>query len=166
MRNQNTRSFSGPRRREREVREYEEKVLALDRVARVVSGGKRFKFRAAVAIGNRKGKVGFGVGKGVDVAQAVAKASHQAKKNIVETPLGRGTIPFEIKVKFNSAMIFLKPAPPGRGINAGGAVRAISELAGYKDIIAKILSRSGNKINNARAALKAFRIIAAKSHKS
>lgn len=149
----------------REKKEFDEKVLDLARVARVMAGGKRFKFRAAVAIGDRKGRVGFGLGKGSDVAQAVQKASYQAKKNLIHVPIVNGTIPFEVKVKYNSAVIYLKPAPPGRGINAGGAVRAISELAGVKDIIGKILSRSRNKINNARATLKAFEIMAAKSGK-
>ena len=131
-------------------------------MARVVKGGKRFKFRAAVAIGDRKGRVGFGLGKGSDVAQSVQKAVHHAKKNMITVPIVNGTIPFEIKVKYNSAVIYLKPAPAGRGINAGGAVRAVSELAGIKDIIGKILSRSGNKINNARATLKAFNMMTAK----
>ena len=146
----------------REKKEFEERVLDLARVARVVKGGKRFKFRAAVAIGDRKGRVGFGLGKGSDVAQSVQKAVHHAKKNMITVPIVNGTIPFEIKVKYNSAVIYLKPAPAGRGINAGGAVRAVSELAGIKDIIGKILSRSGNKINNARATLKAFNIMTAK----
>ena len=106
MNNPNTRQFSQGRRSEREPREFDEKVLEISRVARVVAGGKRFKFRAAVAIGDRRGRVGFGVGKGSDVAQAVAKASHQAKKNLLRVPLGQGTIPFEIKVKYNSAVIY------------------------------------------------------------
>ena len=146
----------------REKKEFDERVLDLARVARVVKGGKRFKFRAAVAIGDRKGRVGFGLGKGSDVAQSVQKAVHHAKKNMITVPIVNGTIPFEIKVKYNSAVIYLKPAPAGRGINAGGAVRAVSELAGIKDIIGKILSRSGNKINNARATLKAFNMMTAK----
>lgn len=149
----------------REKKEFDEKVLDLARVARVVSGGKRFKFRAAVALGDHKGRVGFGLGKGSDVAQAVQKGSHQAKKNMITVPIVKGTIPFEMKVKYNSAIIFLKPAPQGRGINAGGAVRVISELAGIRDIIGKVLSRSGNKINNARATLKAFQIMSARLNK-
>lgn len=149
--------------REKKDKEFEEKVLEIARVARVVAGGKRFRFRAAVAIGDRKGRAGFGLGKGSDVAQSVAKAVHQAKKNLVKIPTVNGTIPFEVTVKYNSAVVFLKPAPPGRGINAGGAVRIVSELGGVKDIIGKILSRSGNKINNARATLKAFKLLAAKS---
>lgn len=155
-----------PQPREKRDKEFEEKVLEISRVARVVAGGKRFRFRAAVAIGDRKGRVGFGLGKGSDVAQSVAKAVHRAKKALVNIPIVNGTIPSEIKTKYNSAVVFLKPAPAGRGINAGGAVRIILELGGVKDIIGKVLSRSGSKINNARAAIKAFRIMAAKNHKS
>ncbi len=149
----------------REKSEFEDRVLDVARVARVVAGGKRFRFRATVAVGNRRGRVGVGLGKGADVAQAVAKATHRAKKRLVDVPIVKGTIPFEVTAKYNAAVVFLKPAPPGRGINAGGAVRAISELAGIKDIIGKILSRSGNKVNNARATLKAFGIMADKAVK-
>ena len=149
----------------REKSEFEDRVLDVARVARVVAGGKRFRFRATVAVGNRRGRVGVGLGKGADVAQAVAKGTHRAKKHLIDVPIVKGTIPFEVKAKYNAAIVFLKPAPPGRGINAGGAVRAISELAGIKDIIGKILSRSGNKVNNARATLKAFGIMADKMTK-
>ncbi len=166
--NSNTRRFGrGDRKpfRERKEKEFEERVLEIARVTRVVKGGKRFKFRAAVVIGDRKGRVGFGLGKGSDVAQSVQKAVHHAKKSMINVPIINGTISHEVKVKFGSSVIFLKPAPAGRGINAGGAVRAVSELAGIKDIIGKIISRSGSKINNARATLKAFGIIAAKNVK-
>jgi len=166
IQNNNARRFGrGERRlfRERKEKEFDERVLEVARVTRVVAGGKRFKFRAAVVIGDRKGRVGFGLGKGSDVAQAVQKAVHHAKKSIINVPIVKGTIPFEAKVKYNSAVIYLKPAPAGRGINAGGAVRAVSELAGIKDIIGKIISRSRNKINNARATLKALSMIAAKN---
>jgi len=172
MDNQNQHNNSGQRRfggrgdrkpfRERKEKEFDERVLEVARVTRVVAGGKRFKFRAAVVIGDRKGKVGFGLGKGSDVAQSVQKAVHHAKKEMVTVPIIKGTIPSGIKVKYGSSVIYLKPAPAGRGINAGGAVRTVSELAGIKDIIGKIVSRSGNKINNARATLKALKIIAAK----
>ena len=147
----------------RKEKEFDERVLEVARVTRVVKGGKRFKFRAAVVIGDRKGKVGFGLGKGADVAQAVQKAVHHAKKEMINVPIIKGTIPFGAKVKYGSSVIYLKPAPVGRGINAGGAVRTVSELAGIKDIIGKIISRSGNKINNARATLKALKIISLKS---
>jgi small subunit ribosomal protein S5 len=147
----------------REKPEFEEKVLDLARVTRVVAGGKRFRFRAVVAVGNRKGRVGVGSAKGSDVAQAVSKGTHQAKRNLVTVPLIKGTIPREITVKYNSARVYLKPAPKGRGINAGGAVRVISDLAGISDIIGKTLSRSGNKLNTARATVEAFRALALSS---
>jgi small subunit ribosomal protein S5 len=141
----------------REKSEFDEKVLDLARVTRVVAGGKRFRFRAVVAIGDRKGRVGVGVAKGSDVAQAVQKGAYQAKRNLIVVPMTGGTIPHEVKVKFNSAVVLVKPAPSGRGINAGGAVRVISELAGISDIIGKTLSRSTNKLNTARATVQAFR---------
>ena len=164
--NQRRPSGGRPPFKERKDREFEEKVLELARVARVVAGGKRFRFRATVVIGDGKGQVGLGIGKGADVAQAVQKASYQAKKNLVRVPIVGGTIPFEVKVKYSSAIVYLKPAPSGRGVNAGGAVRVVASLAGIKDIIGKVLSRSGNKINNASATIEAFKILAAKNHKS
>lgn len=164
--NQKRPSGGRPPFKERKDREFEEKVLELARVARVVAGGKRFRFRATVVIGDGKGRVGLGIGKGSDVAQSVQKATYQAKKNLVHVPIVNGTIPFMVKVKYSSAVVYLKPAPQGRGINAGGAVRVVCALAGVKDIIGKVLSRSGNKINNASAAIEAFKIMAAKSHKS
>ena len=117
--------------------EFEEKLLNLARVTRVVAGGKRFRFRAVVVVGNRKGRVGVGVAKGPDVAIAVQKAAYQGKKNLIDVPIVKGTIPREITQKYNAAVVYLRPAPSGRGINAGGAVRVISELAGLKDVIAR-----------------------------
>lgn len=137
--------------------EFEEKTLELARVTRVVAGGKRFRFRAVVAVGNRQGKVGVGVAKGADVSQAIEKAAHQAKKRLVSVPIKKGTIPHEVMVKYKAAQVLLKPAPSGRGINAGGPVRVLSDLAGLKDVIGKILSRSTNKLNTARATIEAFR---------
>lgn len=137
--------------------EFEEKLLNLARVTRVVAGGKRFRFRAVVVVGNRKGRVGVGVAKGPDVAIAVQKAAYQAKKNLIDVPIVKGTLPREITQKYNAAVVYLRPAPSGRGINAGGAVRVISELAGLKDVIGKIISRSNNKLNTARATIEAFR---------
>lgn len=142
---------------EREKSEYDNKVLDIRRVARVVAGGRRFSFRATVIIGNRKGKVGVGVAKGSDVAQAVDKATHQAKKHMVVVPLTQyGSIAHEVRAKFSSSRVLLKPAPEGSGIIAGGAVRAVAELAGIRNLSSKILSRSPNKLNNARAALAAL----------
>lgn len=161
MKSQNTKRQTGRRsfRAPREKSEFEEKLVDLARVTRVMAGGKRFRFRATVIIGNRKGKVGVGVAKGADVAQAIQKAVYQAKKRLVVVPIIKGTIPREIKVKYNAAVILIRPAPDGKGINAGGAMRVIFELAGIKDVIGKIISRSGNKLNTARATIKAFEIL-------
>ncbi|MDO8561090.1 MAG: 30S ribosomal protein S5 [bacterium] len=142
---------------EREKSEYDQKVLDIRRVARVVAGGRRFSFRATVVIGNRRGKVGVGVAKGVDVAQAVEKATHKARKYMVVVPLTKwGSIPHRVLAKFSSARVLLKPAPEGSGIIAGGSVRAVADLAGIRNLSSKILSRSPNKLNNARAALAAL----------
>ena len=150
----------GGERYTREKPEFEEKLLDLARVTRVVAGGKRFRFRATVAVGNRRGSVGVGVAKGNDVAQAIQKAAAQAKKHMVEVPIVNGTIPREITIKYNAAVVFLKPAPAGRGINAGGAVRVVSDLAGLTDIIGKSISRTTNKLNTARATIQAFKELA------
>ena len=151
------------RRPEREKSEYDHKVLDIRRVARVMAGGRRFSFRATVVIGNRRGKVGVGVAKGGDVAQAVDKATHKAQKRLVVIPLTKyGSIPHRVLAKFSSARVLLKPAPEGSGIIAGGAVRAVADLAGIRNLSSKILSRSPNKLNNARAALAALASLQAK----
>lgn len=127
------------------------------RVTRVVAGGRRFSFRATVGVGNKKGKIGVGVAKSVDVSQAVEKAVSDARKNMMVLPIKEGTIPHEVSAKYASARVFLKPAPKGKGLVAGGAVRVICELAGIENISAKILSKSTNKLNNARATLEALK---------
>jgi small subunit ribosomal protein S5 len=137
--------------------EFESKLLALDRVTRVTGGGKKLRFRACVIIGNRKGKVAIGVAKGRDVAQAIEKAQRVAKKDIIEIPLIQDTIPYETEAKFEASMVLLRPQKSGRGIIAGGPVRVICDLGGVKNISAKILSRSKNKINNAMATMKALK---------
>lgn len=147
----------GGRRRRKRVSEYDQKVLDIARVARMVAGGRRFNFRATVVVGNRKGKVGIGVGKGRDVALSINKAVNYAKKNVITVPMTpEGTIPYEVKGKQTGSVVFLKPARQGRGIIAGGAVRVICDLAGYSDITAKLLSRSTNKLNNAQATINAL----------
>lgn len=133
----------------------EQSLLEIRRVARVVAGGKRFRFRAVVVVGDRHGKVGVGSAKGVDVSGAVDKAAEKAKKKLTSVRIVKGTIPHEIKMKYGSAKILLKPAVSGRGIIAGGAVRAVCSLAGIADVIGKILG-SSNKLNNARATIKAL----------
>jgi len=159
------RGRGGSQRFQREKPEFEEKLLDLARVTRVVAGGKRFRFRATVAIGDKKGQVGVGVAKGNDVQQAIQKAVYQAKKRMIKVPIVNGTIPRDITVKYGAAVIFLKPAPEGRGINAGGAVRVVSELAGVSDIIGKTISRTTNKLNTARATVKAFEELSKSSRK-
>ncbi len=140
--------------------EFGQKLLNLSRVARVTKGGRRFSFRATIVIGDKKGRVGVGVKRGKDVQFAVEKAIRVAKKMLINAPMTKeGTIPYEVYGKSGSSIIFLKPAPAGRGIIAGGAVRAVCDLAGYKSIIGKIISRSGNKLNTARATIEALKKI-------
>jgi len=142
---------------EKEKSEFDQKVLDVARVTRVVAGGRRFSFRTVIVIGNKKGKIGLGVAKGIDVSQAVEKAVSDAKKNILILPLKEGTIPHEVDAKYSAARVLLKPAPRGRGLVAGGAARIICELAGIENITAKVLSKSTNKLNNARATLEALK---------
>lgn len=139
----------GPRR---EPSEYEEEVLQIDRVTRVVKGGRRLRFRATVIVGNRNGKVGMGIGKSHEVVGAIQKAIRQAKKDLVIVPLRNGTIPHEVRIKFKAAKILMMPAAPGTGVIAGGAVRKIAELAGIKNILAKMFGGS-NRITNAHATI-------------
>lgn len=144
----------------REKKEFDQRVLDIRRVARVVAGGRRFSFRATVAIGNRKGTVGLGTAKGAHVAQAVEKAAHRARKHTITIPLQKnGSIAHAVRAKYGSAQLVIKPAREGRGIIAGGPVRVLSDLAGIKNLTAKITSRTPNKLNNAAAALKAFSML-------
>lgn len=144
--------------RVREKSEFEQGVLDIRRTARVVAGGRRFSFRATVVVGNRKGKVGLGVGKGADVSSAIEKGVYQAKKNIIMVPLtDKYSIPHEVKSKVSASRILLKPAREGRGLVAGGPVRLIADLAGIKNLTAKILGRTTNKLNNARATMEALK---------
>jgi len=135
--------------------EFDQKLIDLARVTRVVAGGRRFRFRATLVIGDKKGRVGVGTAKGRDVSIAVEKAYAQAKKSVRSITMDNSTIPHEVRVKFKSARILLKPARKGTGIIAGGPVRAVVELSGIKDIVSKMLG-SNNKMNNAQAALKAL----------
>lgn len=154
-RNQN---FKRGPRGSREKSEFDQKVLDIRRTARVVAGGRRFSFRATVVIGNRNGKVGIGTGKGADVSSAVEKAVGQAKKSIVFVPLGeRKTIPHESEAKFAAARVLLKPAAEGRGLIAGGPIRVIADLGGIKNLTGKILGRTVNKLNNAKATIEALK---------
>ena len=137
--------------------EFETKLLDLARVTRVTGGGKRLRFRAVVIAGDKKSKIGIGVDKGKDVSQAIEKATAKAKKNLISVVIVDGTIPHQVEAKAGPARILLKPQTKGRGLVAGGAVRAICELAGIKNVSSKILSGSKNKLNNARATIEALR---------
>jgi small subunit ribosomal protein S5 len=143
--------------------EFDSKLLDLARVTRVAAGGRRFRFRAVVVIGNKQGKVGVGVAKGLDVAQAVEKATRLAKKNLIQVPIIENTIPHEVSAKFGPARVLLLPKRKGRGLVAGGTVRVICTLSGIKNISSKILGRTGNKLNNARATIEALKKL--KTHK-
>lgn len=141
----------------REEKIFDEKLLDLRRVTRVTAGGKRFSFRATLVIGDRKGRVGVGIAKGKDVAQSIAKAKAIAEKALVNVPIVNNTIPHEISAKYCAAKVILKPAPEGHGLVAGGPVRIVCDLAGIKNLSAKILGRTPNKLSNARATLEALK---------
>ena len=136
--------------------EFESRLLDLARVAHTRAGGKKLRFRAVVVTGNKSGKVGVGVASGLDVAQAIEKATFQSKKNLIEVPIVQDTIPHEVEAKFGPAKVLLKPQRKGRGLVAGGTVRVICQLAGIKNISSKVLGRTGNKLNNAQATISAL----------
>ena len=137
-------------------KEFETKVVEIKRVTRVVAGGKRMRFRALVVSGDKNGRVGVGLKKGTDVAEAVAKASAQAKKTMISIPMVAGTIPHAVKMKYKAALVLLKPAKTGSGILAGGPVRAVLNLAGIKNISSKMLG-AANKVSNVRATYEALK---------
>ncbi len=145
--------------------EFESKLLDLARVVHVRAGGKQLRFRAVVVSGNKIGKIGVGVASGLDVAQALEKATYQSKKNLVKIPIVEDTIPHEVTAKFGPAKVLLKPQRKGRGLVAGGTVRIICQLSGIKNISSKNLGRTGNKLNIARATLKALKQLKTKEPK-
>ena len=138
-----------------EEKQFDERVVNIDRVARVVKGGRRFRFRALVVVGDKKGKVGIGIAKGADVTTAVAKAVEVAKKNFIAIKTYKGTIPHEVEAKVGGARILVKPAAAGTGLIAGGTVRTVLEVAGVSNVLSKSLG-SSNKINTAYATIAAL----------
>jgi small subunit ribosomal protein S5 len=138
-----------------EVKEFEEVVVNIDRVARVVKGGRRFRFKALVVVGDGKTRVGVGVSKGGDVQTAVTKATAVAKKNIIHIPIANNTIPHDVYAKIGGAKVLLKPASPGTGIIAGGTVRAILNVTSIHNVLSKSLG-SSNKVNAAYATIDAL----------
>lgn len=153
------RARRGNRREERVRSEFDQKIISIRRVTRVMAGGRRFSFSVAIVIGNKKGKVGVGIGKAGDTQLAIEKAVRSARKNLIEIPLNKHQhIPHDVHTKISSSEVMIMPAP-GRGLVAGSSVRTVLELGGVKDVTAKIFSRSKNKLNNARAAIAALKML-------
>ena len=151
--NNNRRNDRG--RQDEVEKQFEERVVSVDRVARVVKGGRRFRFRALVVIGDKKGQVGVGIAKGSDVATAVAKAVDVAKKRMIKVNLYKETIPHDVQTRLAGADVLIKPASAGTGIIAGGVARTVLELAGIRNALSKSLG-SSNKVNIAYATLSAL----------
>lgn len=146
-------------RPERVRPEFDQKIISIRRVTRVMAGGRRFSFSVAIVIGDKRGKVGVGIGKAGDTQLAIEKAVRDAKKNMLTVPMNKeGHILHDVHTKYASSEVMIMPAP-GRGIVAGSSVRTVLEHAGVKDVTAKIFSRSKNKLNNARAAVEALKLL-------
>lgn len=143
---------------DKKPKEFEEQMIEVARVSRTMAGGRRISFRATMAIGDKKGRVGIGTGKSKEVMDAASKAVKKAKKGLITVPIINGTIPHEIRISYKGARILLKPAAPGTGIIAGGVIRTIARLAGINNIISKSLG-SANKINNLKATINAFKLL-------
>jgi small subunit ribosomal protein S5 len=136
-------------------KDFTEKLIKLNRVAKVVKGGRRFSFSAIVVVGDKAGSVGFGYGKANDVSEAIRKGVDRAKKNLMQIPLKRSTIPHEVIGEFKSARVLMKPAAPGTGIIAGGPVRAVMEVSGINDVLSKSMG-SQNAVNLVKAVFEGF----------
>lgn len=139
-----------------EEKEFEEKVVQVNRVSKKTRGGNRISFSVLTVVGDKKGKVGVGLGKAPDVVSGIKKGFRQAKRKMITVPMKETTIPHEVRIKRGAAKILLKPAPPGTGVKAGGAVRVVVEAAGIKDIVSKIMG-SNSKINNVYATFEALK---------
>lgn len=143
-------------RRSAEKKEFEEEILQIDRVSKVVKGGKILRFRVVVVIGDKKGRVGIGIGKAREIPSAISKGLSDAKRNLIRVPIKNNTIPSRISAKIDTAHVFIAPAVPGTGLVAGRVIRAIAEKAGINDILSKSLG-TANPVNVAYATLKAFK---------
>jgi small subunit ribosomal protein S5 len=146
------------RARRQEEKEFEERVVTINRVTKVVKGGRKMRFAALVVVGDKKGRVGFGTGKANEVPDAIRKASEAAKKSVINVPMVNGTITHEVTGNFGAGSVFLRPASEGTGIIAGGPVRAVIELAGYSDILSKSIG-SRTPINMVRATIEGLKLL-------
>ena len=153
------RARRGGRREERVRPEFDQKIISIRRVTRVMAGGRRFNFSVAMVIGDKKGKVGVGIGKAGDTQLAIEKAIRDAKKHMITVPLNKDSqIAHDVAIKYAASEVMVMPAK-GRGLVAGSSVRTVLELAGVKDVTAKLMSRSKNKLNNARATVEALKLL-------
>lgn len=151
------------RARRQEEKEFEERVVTINRVTKVVKGGRKMRFAALVVVGDKKGRVGFGTGKANEVPDAIRKASEAAKKSVINVPMVNGTITHEVTGNFGAGSVFLRPASEGTGIIAGGPVRAVVELAGYTNILSKCLG-SRRPINMVRATMEGLKELKTVEH--
>ena len=145
-------------RRDEGSPEFGERVVTIKRCSKVVKGGRNFSFSALVVVGNRKGKVGIGLGKAREVADAIRKGGEMARKSLMDVPLYKGTIPYEVEAAFRGGRVIMRPAGPGTGLIAGGGMRAVLDLAGVKDVLAKSLG-SSNPMNVVKATVRAIQML-------
>lgn len=149
---------------ENQVKEYEEEIVQVNRVSKKTKGGNKIGFSVLTVVGNKNGKVGVGLGKAPDVSSAIKKGVAIAKKHAIEIPIVNGTIPFEYRIKLGAAKILLKPAPPGSGVIAGGAVRSVVSLAGIQNISSKVLG-TDNQASNVYATMEALKQISTRYYR-